>query len=150
MIRARHPDLWLGGWANPFADPVAQVEYLLAPRANVDFFLTQIVSHHHFEPVERFLDEVRRRELRLPAMFGVFYYRSASLRTLAVLERFLPMPTEALTKEFASGVSADEVCVRSLRALTERGAHHLYVSNLPITRAAATLRGLLERAGIPQ
>ena len=150
MIRARHPDLVLGGWANPFADPVAQVEYLLAPRANVDFFLTQIVSHHHLEPVERFLDEARRRELRLPAMFGVFYYRSANLRTLAVLERFLPVPAEALAEEFAAGVSAEEVCARSIRALTERGAHHLYVSNLPIARAAGMLRGVLERAGIAQ
>ena len=148
MIRARQPDLSLGGWVNPFADPVAQVNYLLDPRANADFFLTQIVSHHRLKPLERFLDEARRRDLQLPAMFGVFYYRSANLRTLALLDRFLPVPAEALTQEFTAGVSAEEVCARSLRALTERGGRHFYVSNLPIARAAGTLRGILDRAGV--
>ena len=56
-IRRRVPDLALGGWANPHADPAAQVGHCLQDRAHAEFYLTQIVSHHSRDRVERFLAE---------------------------------------------------------------------------------------------
>jgi 5,10-methylenetetrahydrofolate reductase len=143
-IRRRVPDLALGGWANPHADPVAQVGHLMQERVHAEFYLTQIVSHHSHDRVERFLEEGRRRELAIPGMFGLFYYRSANPRTLAALKAFLPVPAEELTREFAGGATPDEVCARSIRALTEAGVRHFYISNLPIGRAAPTLNRILD------
>jgi len=147
-IRARVPDLSLGGWANPHADARAQVDHLLDDRAHAEFYLTQIVSHHSRAKVERFLDEASRRGLTLPGLFGVFYYRSANPKTLAALKGFLPVPTEELTTEFAQGTTADEICARSIHALAESGVRHFYISNLPIDRAATTLQRILDRANI--
>jgi len=79
----------------------------------------------------------------MPGMFGVFYYRSANVRTLETLRQFLPVPVEALRREFADGASADEICARSIRELTASGVRHFYVSNLPVSRAAATLERVL-------
>ena len=143
-IRRRVPNLALGGWANPHADPVAQVGHLMQDRVHAEFYLTQIVSHHSRDRVERFLEEGRRRELAIPGMFGLFYYRSANPRTLAALKDFLPVPAEELTREFAEGATPDEVCARSIRALTEAGVRHFYISNLPIGRAAPTLKRILD------
>ncbi|MGH9174039.1 MAG: hypothetical protein ACRD1H_06760, partial [Vicinamibacterales bacterium] len=67
-IRARHPGLQLGGWANPAASPARQVDYLLDADAHADFYLTQIVSHHQARGVETFLAEARRRGLTIPAV----------------------------------------------------------------------------------
>src|SRR3954463_8976010 len=53
-IRRRVPNLALGGWANPHAGASAQVGHLLEEHANADFYLTQVVSHHSRENVERF------------------------------------------------------------------------------------------------
>lgn len=148
-IRARVPDLALGGWANPHADARAQVGHLLADHAHAEFYLTQIVSHHSRAKVERFLDEASRRGLTLPGLFGVFYYRSANPKTLSALKGFLPVPAGELTSEFAQGATADDICARSLRALVESGVRHFYVSNLPVGRAAATLQRVLDQANIP-
>ena len=145
-IRRHRPDLTLGGWANPHADAGAQVGHLLAGRATAEFFLTQIVSHHSRRKVEGFLDEAGRRGLALPGIFGVFYYRSANPKTLEILKNFLPVPVEELTKEFAAGASAEEVCARSIRELSAAGVKHFYISNLPIGKAASTLRRILELA----
>jgi len=147
-IRGHQPNLRLGGWANPHADPAAQVRYLLDPDVNAEFYLTQIVSHHSRDDVERFVSEAERRKLTLPGMFGVFYYRSANPKTLRALTGFLPVPAEALTREFGQGASADEVCARSLRALMDAGARHFYISNLPLGRTAATLQRILDRVDV--
>jgi len=147
-IRRRVPDLALGGWANPHGDPVMQVAHLLEAHANAEFYLTQIVSHHSRDAVVRFLGEGDRRRLAIPGMFGVFYYRSANARTLEALSSFLPVPVEALTREFGAGASALDVCARSLRTLADAGVRHFYISNLPLARAAATLRQVLDRAGL--
>jgi 5,10-methylenetetrahydrofolate reductase len=147
-IRLREPRLTLGGWANPYADPVQQVDFLAHDNLNADFYLTQVVSHFDSAPVARFLDEVRRRGLdRLPAMFGVFYYRSANQRTLEQLSRFLPVPTAALAAEFAAGATPVDVCARTLRAMIDLGVRHFYISNLPLNRASTTLTAILERVG---
>jgi hypothetical protein len=143
-IRRRVPDLALGGWANPHADPIAQVGHLLQERAHAEFYLTQIVSHHSRGRVERFLEEGHRRGLSLPGLFGVFYYRSANARTLAALRQFLPVPVEELTREFAEGATPEDICARSIRALTDAGVRHFYISNLPLGRAALTLHRILD------
>lgn len=150
QIKAHVPGLTLGGWANPYGDPVRQAGYLADVSFNADFYLTQIVSHLDAAPVARFLDEVRRQGLEyLPGMFGVFYYRSANPKTLDVLSRFLPVPARALTAEFDSGLTPVEICARTLRAMIDIGARHFYISNLPLVGTSATLNAILERAGAP-
>ena len=146
-IRSRQPELRLGGWANPHADPVWQAELVASPEFTAEFFLTQIVSHHHAAQVERFVKELERREVRTPGMFGVFFYRSAKPKTLAVLKEFLPVPAEELTREFDGGATPVDVCARTVRTLLDAGARHFYVSNLPLARTSQTLAEILERAG---
>ena len=130
-IRERHPGLALGGWANPHRDARAQAGYLGATDAAADFFLTQVVSHHDLAPVERFVGETRAAGLAVPGVFGVFYYRSANPRTLALLERFLPVPAAEIVRDFGErGLTADQICSRTIRALRDLGVRHVYVSNL--------------------
>lgn len=138
-IRERLPDLALGGWANPHADPAEQVGYLLESQFTAEFYLTQVVSHHHMAPVDDFLEEAERRDVPWPALFGVFYYRSANAETLERLSRFFPVPAEGLTREFASGAGPVEVCARTIHALRERGVGSVYVSNLETGRAVEQL-----------
>jgi hypothetical protein len=138
-IREREPHLALGGWANPNADADRQAGYLVDGTFNAEFFLTQIVSHHEIDPVARFLEAVDTRDVTLPGMFGVFYYRSANPKTLNVLRQFLPVPVEGLLSEFQAGASPVEVCARTIRALKSLGVRHFYVSNLPLARARETL-----------
>jgi hypothetical protein len=147
-IRARHPDLELGGWANPTAPAAGQVDYLLDLNAHADFYLTQIASHHQAPRVAAFIDEARRRGLTMPAVFGVFYYRSANPATLATLKQFLPVPVDELTAEFSAGASPVDVCARTIRSLLDLGAEHFYISNLPLRRSAPTLSAILEKAGV--
>jgi hypothetical protein len=80
-------------------------------------------------------------------MFGVFYYRSANPKTLGTLRAFLPVPIDELTAEFASGVTPEEVCARTLRTLLDVGVRHFYISNLPVHRAASVLNVILAKAG---
>lgn len=149
-IRRHRTGLSLGGWANPHGEAGAQVGHLLDDHVHAEFYLTQIVSHHSRAAVERFLEEGRRRGLKMPGLFGVFYYRSANRRTLSTLSEFLPVPVEELTTEFASGATAEEICARSIRELSEAGARHFYVSNLPLGRAASTLMKIVSLArGVP-
>jgi 5,10-methylenetetrahydrofolate reductase len=145
-IRRHRPELTLGGWANPHAAPSQQVGYLLDDRVTAEFFLTQIVSHHSRPAVDRFLNESDRRGMTLPGLFGIFYYRSANVKTLQTLKSFLPVPLMALTEEFASGSTADEICARSIRELSAAGVRHFYISNLPIGKAALTLNRVLRLA----
>jgi hypothetical protein len=146
QIRQRVPSLTLGGWANPHGDCAAQVDHLLDERANAEFYLTQIVSHHSAGSVERFIAEASRRGLKTPGLFGLFFYRSANTRTLSALSSFLPVPVDGLTREFAEGASSEEICARSLRTLAAAGARHFYISNLPLGRAALTLRKIMSLA----
>ena len=146
-IRSREPQLSLGGWANPHADTQAQLAFLQAPEFTAEFYLTQIVSHHTVEPVSRFLEAADRAGLRRPGMFGVFYYRSANPKTLQVLQQFLPVPAGALTREFEAGASPVDVCARTIRTMMTLGVRHLYVSNLPLSLADATLEAILDRVG---
>ena len=115
---------------------------------SADFYLTQIVSHHQADRVEAFLEAGRSNGLQLPGVFGVFFYRSANPKTLQILSQFLPVPVEALTKEFADGATPIEVCARTIRKLIDLGARHFYVSNLPVKKTAATLNAILEKAAL--
>jgi len=148
MLRARDRSIGLGGWANPHADAERQVEFLISPNVHAEFYLTQVVSHHDLPAVERLIETGRRRGLTLPGIFGVFFYRSANPRTLAALKAFLPVPAEGLTREFAAGSTAEDVCARTIRALVGAGARHFYVSNLPLGRAPSILAAILEIADI--
>jgi hypothetical protein len=148
ILREHDRTLKLGGWANPHAAPDRQVDFLLEDHFNAEFYLTQVVSHHDLPKVSAFIEEAQRRHVGLPGVFGVFYYRSANPRTLAVLRGFLPVPAEALTKEFESGASPEDVCARTLRALVDAGARHFYISNLPVNRAQAVLASILSKAGL--
>ena len=147
-IRGRQPELELGGWANPIAPAAQQVDYLLDRHANADFYLTQIASHHQARTVDAFLKEARRRDLTLPAVFGVFFYRSAKPSTLAALRQFLPVPIEELTAEFAAGATPVDICARTIRTLLDLGLRHFYLSNLPLRRTAQTLNEILDKAGV--
>jgi len=149
-IRAREPRLTLGGWANPYADAARQADYIADVRFTAEFYLTQVVNHLEIAPVVRFVDETRRRGLdHVPGVFGVFYYRSANLKTLSALRQFLPVPVEALAAEFAAGATSIDICARTLRALMDLGIRHFYISNLPASRASSTLNAILERIGAP-
>ena len=148
MLRERNHTLTLGGWANPHADPERQVDFLVAEHAHAEFFLTQVVSHHHVDQVARFLRAAGQRGLALPGVFGVFYYRSANPRTLDALKGFLPVPVEGLTREFAGGATPEDVCARTIRALMDVGARHFYISNLPVLRAQHVLADILAKVGV--
>lgn len=146
VLKGRHPQLELGGWANPVANPAEQMRFLLDADVHADFFLTQIVSHHQQADVAAFLDEGARHGLAMPGVFGVFYYRSANEKTLRMLSQFLPVPVEGLLREFDEGLTPVEICARTIRSLRELGARHVYISNLPLRGTAALLRQILERA----
>lgn len=130
IIRDTVPDLQLGAWVNPFSDPATQVGLLLDPRHVADYYITQVVSHHRMEPLDRFLEESERQSLGMPGLVGVFHYRSGSRRTLARLSRFLPVPVDGLLAEFDAGASPEEITARTFGALAERGVMRTYLSNL--------------------
>ena len=147
-IREREPRLTLGGWANPYADVAQQVDYMTDDCFNAEYYLTQIVSHLNVAPVERFITETRQRGIDKPGVFGVFYYRSANRKTLSALSRFLPVPIDALAREFADGATPDDLCARTMRAMMDVGARHFYISNLPLLGAASTLTAILDKLGV--
>ena len=144
LIRQRVPGLDLGGWANPHRPAEEQVSFLLDRRFQAEFYLTQIVSHHSLRAVERFVTEAQRRGVPYPGVFGVFLYRSASPATLAKLADFFPVPAAELTREFASGMSPEEICAKSVRMLREVGVEKVYLSNLGVQQVEARYRKIIE------
>lgn len=147
MLRQRDGTIALGGWANPHGDPERQVDFLTAPEFNAEFYLTQVVSHFDADRVARFVAAAERRGVTLPGVFGAFFYRSANAKTLNALKAFLPVPVEGLTREFAAGATAEDVCAKTIRTLLEAGAKHFYISNLPIARAQQVLTSILDKVG---
>ena len=71
-----------------------------------DFYLTQLVSHHHLDIVDAFQEATEAAGIHKPAVWGVFYYRSANERTLSGLASFFPVPFEGILSDFRSGMSA--------------------------------------------
>ena len=143
LIRQRVPGLDLGGWANPHRPAEEQVSFLLDRQFQAEFYLTQIVSHHSIRAVERFVTEAQRRGVPYPGVFGVFLYRSASPATLTKLADFFPVPAAELTREFASGMSPEEICARSVRMLREVGVEKVYLSNLGVQQVEARYRKII-------
>lgn len=143
LIRLRVARLDLGGWANPHRPASEQVDYLLDDRFEAEFYLTQVVSHHSIRAVERFLEEARRRGVTQPGVFGVFLYRSANPETLARLADFFPVPAAELTREFAAGLTPEEICAKTVRALREVGADKVYLSNLGFGQVEARYRRIM-------
>jgi hypothetical protein len=144
LIRQRVPRLDLGGWANPHRPAAEQVNYLLDDRFEAEFYLTQVVSHHSIRAVEQFLEEGRRRSVPQPGVFGVFLYRSANPGTLARLADFFPVPAPELTREFEAGLTPEEICAKTVRALREVGADKVYLSNLGFKQVDARYRKIVE------
>jgi hypothetical protein len=143
ILAGQVPSLALGGWVNPHRDPREQLDFLHAPDAHAQYALSQIVSHHHLDVVDAFLEADARSAAGKPVVFGVFFYRSANPTTLRTLGDFFPVPLEAVTAEFESGATAEEICARSIRELRAAGAEKIYVSNLGERGAGRLLRRIL-------
>lgn len=140
MVRSRVPGMIMGGWANPHKDVAQQAQYLVEQANEIDFYLTQILSHHHASATGRFLEAMEKAGCKLPGVFGIFYYRSARKTTLELLEHFFPVPAAGLANDFdVEGLGADAVCARSIRVLQDLGVRRFYISNLPLADAAARL-----------
>jgi hypothetical protein len=146
LIHEHVPGLSLGGWANPHQSATTQAGFLSDGEFHGEYFLTQIVSHHDRPALDRFRNELDRRSVALPGIYGIFYYRSANPKTLAALRQFLPVPADQLSREFEEGASAEEVCARTIRTLRAAGIRHFYISNLPVGRARQTLQKILKLA----
>ncbi len=138
LIRQKVPGLVLGGWASPHGGR-RQAEYILDPHFSADFFLAQIVSHYQTRALDEFLDCAEKLGVTIPAIFGVFYYRSANPKTCEMLSQFFPVPSDELRRDFESGVSPEEICARSVHSLLQRGVKNVYISNLPMGMAAKKL-----------
>ena len=141
-LKARFPELILGAWANPHRDIEAQASFVADAAYTADFFLTQLVSHHDLERVEAFQHALRVRSVQTPAIWGVFFYRSARRQTLERLSQFFPIPVEAILSDFASGLDAVEVCAKTIRDLRALGAEKVYISNLHPEKAASQLKAI--------
>lgn len=137
LIKQSVPGITLGGWASPHGGR-RQVEFMLHPEYSADFYLAQIVSHYQTTAIDEFVCETQRLGVKIPGIFGVFYYRTASPKTFDMLSKFLPVPVEDLKRDFAAQVHPEEICARSVHALLQRGVRNIYVSNLPMPTAAQT------------
>jgi len=138
LIRQAVPGMTLGGWASPHGGR-RQVEFLLYPEYSADFYMAQIVSHYQSQSIDEFLNETVRLGVKIPGIFGVFYYRSPNSNTLALLSKFFPVPIEELKKDFEANQSPDEICALSVHALFRRGLKNVYISNLPTATGAERL-----------
>ena len=109
-----------------------------------EFFLTQIVSHHHAARVEQFVRALERQRRPIsPACSASSTTAARSRRRSPLLREFLPVPVDELTREFAAGATPIEVCARTVRTLIDAGAKHFYMSNLPLGRTSETLAEIL-------
>ena len=137
LIRQQVPGITLGGWANPHGGR-RQVEFMLHSEYSADFYLAQIVSHYQTPAIDQFVNEIQRLGVKIPGIFGVFYYRTPNPKTFAMLSNFIPVPIEELKRDFAAKIHPEEICARSIHALLQRGVKNVYVSNLPMSTAAET------------
>jgi 5,10-methylenetetrahydrofolate reductase len=144
LIRKAVPELTLGGWTSPHGG-ARQVQYMIDSEYSADFYLAQIVSHYQIRTVEEFLSEAARLGLKIPGIFGVFYYRSASPKTLGMLSQFFPVPVQELNRDFAAGKSPDEICALSIHALLQHSVKNVYISNLPMATAVETFSKIESR-----
>ena len=73
----------------------------------------------------------------------------SNTKTLTALNGFLPVPVEELVREFGDGARPEDVCARTIRALLQAGARHVYISNLPLARAQQVLAEIMQRVEVP-
>ena len=144
LIQQAVPSMTLGGWANPHGGK-RQVEFMLDPDYSADFYLAQIVSHYQMRAIDDFVSETEKLNVKIPGIFGVFYYRTPNPRTFALLSKFLPVPVQELQLDFAAGVHPQEICARSVLALVQRGVKNVYISNLPMATAVQTFSRIESR-----
>ena len=144
LIRQTVPGVTLGGWASPHGGK-RQVEFMLDPDYSADFYLAQIVSHYQARAIDEFVNETERLNVKIPGIFGVFYYRSPNPKTFEMLSKFLPVPVEELQRDFAAKIHPEEICALSIHALLQRGVKNVYVSNLPMATAAVTFSRIESR-----
>src|SRR5215468_9518138 len=144
LIRKSVPGLTLGGWASPHGGP-RQVEFMLHPEYSADFYLAQIVSHYQRSTIDEFVGETQRLGVKIPGIFGVFYYRTANAKTFRLLSNYLPVPIAELERDFAANVHPEEICARSVHALLQRGVRNVYISNLPLATAVPTFSRIESR-----
>jgi len=142
-IRARMPDLSLGGWLNPHADIDVQADYVADPGFGADYLLSQVVSHHDLPRVESWLEAAARRGIEFPAAFGVFFYRNGRREALERLSSFFPVPVEEVAREFEDGVTPEEHCARSIFALRRLGISNTYICNLGANAAGVRYERIL-------
>ena len=142
-IRRRVPDLALGGWVNPHADPDVQAGYVADPDFGADYLLTQVVSHHDVDAVEAWIEHARRSGIALPTSYGVFYYRNGRRGSLERLSAYFPVPVEGVAREFEEGVTPEEHTARSILALRRLGIGSVYVCNLGSREAGARFDRIL-------
>ena len=145
LIRQAVPGMTLGGWASPHGGR-RQVEFILDPEYSADFYMAQIASHYQMAAMDEFLNEQARLGVKIPGIFGVFYYRSATTKTLDLLSRFFPVPSAELKRDFAANIEPEDICARSIVALRQRGVENVYVSNLPVALATSKLARVESRA----
>ncbi len=138
LIRDNVPGITLGGWASPHGGR-RQVEFILHPEYSADFFMAQIVSHYQLSAIDEFLNEAERLRVKIPGIFGVFFYRSATTNTLDMLSRFFPVPVAELKRDFEAKLAPEEICARSIHALVNRSVKNVYISNLPMATATEKL-----------
>jgi len=144
LIRQSVPGITLGGWASPHGGR-RQVEFILDPEYSADFYMAQIVSHYHLSAIDDFLNEEARLGVKIPGIFGVFYYRSATSKTLDLLSQFFPVPRAELKRDFTAQISPEDICAHSIHALLQRGVKSIYVSNLPVGIATTKLSRIESR-----
>jgi hypothetical protein len=118
---------------------------MLHPEYSADFYLAQIVSHYQTAAIDDFISETERLGVKIPSIFGVFYYRTANPKTFDLLSNFIPVPSEELIRDFAAKIPPVEICARSVHALIERGVKNVYISNLPMPTASETFSRIESR-----
>src|SRR5262249_54803258 len=103
-----------------------------------DFYMAQIVSHYQPRAIDEFVNETHRLGVKIPGIYGVFYYRTPNPRTFSMLSKFLPVPLGVFKEDFARKVPPEEIFARSVDPLVQRGVKNVYVSNLPMSTAGQT------------
>lgn len=142
-IRETTPDLLLGGWANPHRPAAEQAGFLTDARATADFYLTQVVTHHNAAGLGALVRRLRELDSPLKGLAGIFHFRSPNRRTLERLGGYFPVPVNALVSDFESGLTAEEITARSIRAALDSGVAGVYLSNMGLRSAGRRLRAIL-------
>src|SRR5437667_11630105 len=107
--------------------------------------MAQIVSHYQASAIDEFLNEAARLSVKIPGIFGVCYYRSASTNTLDMLSRFFPLPIAGLKRDFEAKVASEESCASRSHALLKRAVKIGYIRKLTLASSSDTLAPLHKR-----